>query len=693
MSKKQTITKLITPVPPSLKWTNLAIGLLLIMLQTILLYPLFLNGYSRFVENIEAAHLANAQYLLNHFSEEWNNLWYMGFPVSLTYPPVFPYLIATISYLSQISITHVYRILTAIFMILTPYAIYLFTFYLVKRKTTSFLASLFYILLPNIAYLFIPQIISHTLLAGFTPYRLIAFTQYGEGPHLASLFFIPLAAMYFIKSFRQPDVKNYVLASVFIALTLLTNLFGGISLLIILAIIVLGKMAIYLFNFNYRRLFIIGLLSYLLTAFVYNYDFIQSIFSSTYIHPENATNWPPFLTIFIAVLFLILPATLLIKNKMMGNDSNFKWFVVGLWTLTFLVIPIVYYHFGYSLISQPNRYLPELEIGFAILLGMLVTILWDIFEAKKNQPAMIKKIVAISFTFIALLLVSYSYISKPFYLIRPQSMSNSYEAEIADYLANKVDATTGERVYLTGTPAFWLNAFAEIPQIRGGADNAQPNPWWADAAYQINQGNDAKLAKSWLNIMNVRYILVNHPASGTHYVDYANYERLQDYSSVASFADGGFELLEVPDGNLSLFVQVNQTAHNYTPQIESKTDFNNINRFAEMLNSADLNLVKYQIISPSKYTLQTENLTAGDVIIFKMNYNPRWQAVDQFGHHLKIESIGPNFIKITPQTTGQVSINVYYQSNWIDYLGYTLTALTLIFIVIMLYHRRRKLID
>ncbi len=693
MAKKQKQIQVIEKTKDYTHLINIGMILSLIALQAILLYPMFLDGYSRFTENIEAAHIANAQYILNHFGEKWNPLWYFGFPVHLTYPPVFPYLIAAISSISSLSVNYVYRILTAIFMILTPFSVYLFTLYLTRRKTTAYLSSLLYILLPSIAYLFIPQLAMHTPLAGYAPFRLITFAQYGEGPHLGSIFFIPLAAMYFIKSYREPDIKNYFFASLFIALTMLTNLFGGIALLIILGIIILGKMAIYLFEFNLKRLIVIILLSYFFTAFVYDLNFVQSILQSSYIHPENAAHWPPFLVVFISFTFGILPISLLIRGQMMGNDKNFKWFVPVLWTLVFLIIPVVYYHFGFSLVTQPNRYLPELQIGFGILSAMFITSLWDRYPATINRPTLAKKTVAISVTLITLFLLSYSYISNPYYLINPQPMDKSYEYQIAGWLDQNIDKSTGERVYLTGTPAFWLTAFKEVPQIRGSADNAQPNPWWADASYQINKGDDANLTKSWLNLMNVKYIVINYPESGTHYVDYENYDRFNDYERVAEFADGGFAVLQVPDSNLSLFSVVNTQDDNYVNTIASKKDFNNINNFAAMLNSADNSKLNYQINSASSYTIKSDFMLKGDVIIFKSNYDPRWVATDQNGTNLKIEPIGPNFVEITPATAGAVEIRLTMTSIWSEYLGYISTTMAIVFSVILLFRRKNKFID
>ncbi len=693
MRKKTNNPQIVEERTISSKWINIGLMAALIILQGILIYPLFFDGYSRFVENIEAAHLSNAGYILNHFGEKWNSLWYNGFPTHLTYPPVMPNLVALVTYLTKLNLTHVYRIITAIFLMLTPVSVYMLAKYLTKRKTTAFLASVFYILLPSVAYLFIPQLAMHIPLAGYAPFRLITFAQYGEGPHLASVFFLPLALMYFIKSYRQPDVKNYILAAIFTALTMLTNLFGGVALLMLFAIVVLGKLAIYVFTFSIKRLLVVGALSYALTAFAFDLGFVQSIIQSSYIHPENSIHLPPFLVIFVVMMFGILPIALLVRGKMMGNDENFKWFLAIVWTLVFLTIPTVYYHSGYALMSQPNRYLPELQIGFSIFTAMLVTVWWDLYPANEDKMSFTKKTVSIIATFVVLTLISYSYISKPYYLINPQPMDVTYEYKIAEYLDENIDKESGERTYLTGTPAFWLTAFYDVPQIRGSADNAQSNPWWADISYQINQGEDAQVAKDWLNILNVKNILINYPESGTHYVDFENYDRYINYKEVAKFADGGFQLLEVPDSNLSLFSIINRNDDNFTKTITDKRDFDGIHKFANMIRSVDNSKLEYSIDSQSNYTFKSENIVENDAILFKMNYDPRWKAVDQDGKNVKLESVGPNFVMATPNNTGTVEIKFSIQTIWTEYLGILMTLGAIIFIIIFSINRRNKFID
>ncbi len=701
MSKHKKSNKL--PVEPQvvhpenkylIKFSHGLLIAILLVISGILVYPLLLPGYSRFIENIEGAHLVNARYVLEHFGANWNNLWYFGFPVHLTYPPLVPYLIALLSYLTKIDVSYSYRLVTAFFVWLTPVSLYALVYFLNKKKTTAFLASLMYIVLPCVAYFFIPQIAGGPSIGGYPPYHWIIFAQYGEGPHLVSMFFLPLAVLFFIKSYQFPDMKNYILASLFIALTGLSNLFGAYALLIIILLAVLGKIAIYTFNFNFQRLFFIGALAYCFTAFAYDFNFVQSILLSGYIHPENSIHLPPMLVVFLSFIFGILPLALFLRHKMIGNDDNFRWFLIGAWTLVFLIVATVYYYSGFSLFSQPNRYIPEAQMGFVVLAAMLFTKLLQYISQKyqgikKHSLYVIAKVAI----FISILILSSGYLTRPFFFILPNTMDHSAEYEIATWLNQHIDLKTGDRVYLTGTPAFWLNVFSDVPQIRGGADNAQPNPWWADISYQINKGDDSQILRSWLKILNIKYILVNYPQSGTHYVDYENYERFDGLTEVTKFADGGLVLLTDDSYTPSLFSIIDPAGKKFTDQISSKTNTEAINAFADLLPNQPDSRLSYQIIDSDHYQVDVNNLKPTEKIVFKMNYDSRLTAIDQNGQKVKIETVGPHYVAFTTNNLDSSTIHLTYGTNKSFILGVIITTLGVLVAAVLLASRRKKMID
>ncbi len=439
-------------------------------------------------------------------------------------------------------------------------------------------------------------------------------------------------------------------------------------------------MFIYVFDMNWRRTTLIGLLAYGLTAFAFDYTFIKSILLSGYIHPENTVNWPPFLVIFFVLLFLVVPVTLLVYHMVVGKDKYYPLLTMLMWAGLFLLVAAMYYYFDYNLVTQPNRYLHEAQIGTVTLIAMGMTYLIDNARATDHEEERFTKhlmIIIGIFTFIFGL--SFNYLKNPHWIIEPQTMERSSEKEIAQRLDQIVDADKGERVYLTGTPAFWLNVFSDVPQIRGGADNAQPSPWWADASYVINKSDNEELTQAWLNLLNVKYILVNYPDSGTYYIDYENFERFDDWPIVDKFTEGGLKLYEVPESNISLFTVLNTNDLEKAKTLD-KNDSESVIELAKLLNSADNSRLHYEKLSAGKYNLMIDDLSSSETIVFKMNADERWQA-DINENQYDIETIGPNYMAVTPKTSGNIQITwSVAQSKW-EIIGWIITLLTALSII------------
>lgn len=658
----------------------------LLLLNGILAWPMLQDGFTRFIESIEGAHLVNAAWILEN-GGEWNNLWYFGFPAHLTYPPLLPNLIALIADNFDLTVSHAYRITVGVLIWLIPLGIYLFTRELTKRKTIAVLASLMFIVMPNIAYFIIPEVQTTPAAMGWIPYHWVVLAQYGEGPHLSAILFMLLAATFFLRSLDCRSKINVVATATFLALTMLTNLFAGFALILILVILQLGRMFVYVFDLNWRRMGLIGLLAYGITAFAFDYTFIKSILLSGYVHPENTMNWPPFLVVFFVLLFLIAPITLLVYHQVAGKDKYYPILTMIMWTGLFLLVAVVYYYFDFNLVTQPNRYLHEAQIGAVILVAMGMTYLIDNAQNTFEEEERFTKHLLLTlgiFTFI--LAPSYNYLKNPHWIIQPQSMDHTYEKQMAERLHEIVDIQREERVYLTGTPAFWLNVFSDVPQIRGGADNAQPAPVWADASYLINKSDNENLTKAWLNLLNVKYILVNYPESGTYYVDYENFDRFTNWTVVEEFAEGGFKLYKVPDGNLSVFTVVK------TEELDELTPLDDpakVLKLAELFNRSDNSRLGYEKLSNGHYQLIASDIEPNESIVFKMNYDERWQA-SMNDNHFEIRTVGPNFMAINPKSGEEMEVDwTIKQSKW-EIVGMILSLVTLTAIIYWLIKKENK---
>ncbi|HUC94406.1 MAG TPA: hypothetical protein VMR19_00175 [Candidatus Saccharimonadales bacterium] len=87
----------------------------------------------------------------------------------------------------------------------------------------------------------------------------------------------------------------------------------------------------------------------------------------------------------------------------------------------------------------------------------------------------------------------------------------------------KLAETAGEKlVFTSGTGVFWLNAFYNTPQVRGGRDEVSTNSKWLPISYTLRESTDVNAISKGLNDLNIRYVLVNSEDSPDYYHDFKN---------------------------------------------------------------------------------------------------------------------------------------------------------------------------
>lgn len=98
-------------------------------------------------------------------------------------------------------------------------------------------------------------------------------------------------------------------------------------------------------------------------------------------------------------------------------------------------------------------------------------------------------------------------------------------------------AKPDERVFLSGTTAFWLNAFFDLPQVRGGKDQAAVDPNWRKAVWEIRQGTDVEKSIEWLRKLEVSYLVVHTVESGEFYHDFVHPEKFEEVEGLKKIDD------------------------------------------------------------------------------------------------------------------------------------------------------------
>ncbi len=227
-------------------WDEIFILLITIIFLIILFIPFFLNNS---LDKFDTPGLLSLSWFIKEYTfpdfQGWNPYFFAGFPQGILYPPLFHWLVALLSHIFQLSIA--YKFLITIIAALIPYSIYEFSLKIYKQKSWSLLNTLFILF-------------TLIILPGYLGFNYDAIFDYGLGP---SFMTIPLFFGYL--TFLFDKKKNVSALAVLFSIMLLTNL---VAPLIALIITITYFLLHFRRNKNLSTIFIkLGILIILLTTF------------------------------------------------------------------------------------------------------------------------------------------------------------------------------------------------------------------------------------------------------------------------------------------------------------------------------------------------------------------------------------------------------------------------------------------
>ncbi len=645
----------------------------LLVLNVAVVYPLFQGEYTKYMGSIEAGYISGTKFIVDHFPHlSWNPLWYLGYPFHLFYTPFLPYLIAAINSITAISIGSAYRLVVGSLYVLGPVTFFLFVRQLTRRRFTAFIAALSFSLLPSVAYL-IGEVRSVASGFGYAPWRLVVLSLFGEGPHNSGLAFTPLAALFFLRLLKRPCLGNYILTAIMTSLVALIDLAALYGLAVILAVILLGEIVAGDPLKKLATTFYGALLTYGLCAFWYNLSFIRAPFA--YI----AAGGGDFTFGALAPLLVIgLPIIGGIVLAFSGREELQPLLVVAPWLLVFSVIEAGWYYLEISLSPQPYRYIPELDMAFCMLLAIAVTWATDRLAARGLPNALARPI---GMTVVTALLISLPlpFLRQAWQIVSPNStIEETPEYRMAKFLEGQV---VEERVYVTGTNAFWLNVFTRVVQLRGGMDQGATNPWWAHVTYQINKGEDGELAVLWAKALGLRYIVVNYPDSTVDYKDYQHPDKFEGLLPEV-YRVRGDVVFEVPNCPTEYVRPVYAEKLKSLSPIQDALDVENLRAYLSVVEEElPRSTVDYTWENNDHLVIQAK-LEEGAALLVRMTYDSGWRAsIDGQGVDIKRDPL--SFMVIKPDEPGEYLIHLLHGRVWDEWLGYGVTGVTLLALFIV----------
>ncbi|KPJ70944.1 hypothetical protein AMJ51_00505, partial [Microgenomates bacterium DG_75] len=200
------------------------------------------------------------------------------------------------------------------------------------------------------------------------------------------------------------------------------------------------------------------------------------------------------------------------KKKDLLRDFCLYWlFIFGFLTLL-------------RFLSDPDFWLDwiaygtELQFGLAILFGLLFELLTKRVEKKKASVILV-------LASLLLIVVWLPIFNQAVLGTLQPNITQTIEYKLSKQISET--ASSGERVFLSGTTAFWLNAFFDIPQVRGGVDQASTDPNWRKATWELREGTNPEKSVKWLKDLDVSYLVVHTEESKEFYHDFTSPEKFE----------------------------------------------------------------------------------------------------------------------------------------------------------------------
>ncbi len=657
----------------------------LTVLNVALVAPLFKGGYTPSMGSIEPAFLALERFISENFPHiEWNRLWYFGFPFFLFYTPALHFAVAGIHNLLGSSITSTYRVLTAIFYVCTPASFFLLVRYLTRRNFPAVIASLAYSLMPSFCYL-IPAVRTEggIIYFGYAPWQLIVFLAYGEGPHITSLAFAPLAVIGMIHALRNPSFKNNILAALGISSVALINWVGLFGLVISLVVIVASELLLGNFLEKLKTtLLIIGIV-YGLCAFWYNYSFIRAGlgfgvgFGGGGLTKTISNHW------WIFIVAILVACAISIRFFLNRPQRQILFIALG-WLLPFGGIIFGWYLMGIVLAPEPNRYMPEMNLAAAFIFGLLASWVYD-----KLQE--IRKDMVLSYGFCFILLIGMGITSLPYLQVAQKitqpikDITKTSEYLVAKWLEN--NTLSDEVVFLSGSHSLWLNAFTNVPQLRGGVDFASINPWWDQVKYQMVAGDRGQTSVLLAKAFGIKYIVVSSPGSADHYNDFSFPQKFSGLLQKV-YDHEGMAIYQVPLKNARLLLRINLKDYAQLPAIRGAADEQSLSQYIDLLDRSVI-ISNYKFVNSGRLEFTADLDNSDEAILLRMTYHAGWQAYCN-GSPVPIRQDQLGFMLIEPGVKGQCSFVLVHRLLLDQWLGVGLTSLTIVAICIAFLRARSR---
>ncbi|MEK7166253.1 MAG: hypothetical protein AAB874_05600, partial [Patescibacteria group bacterium] len=422
----------------------------------------------------------------------WFPNWYLGLPLRFVTGPVVPLVVLGIHKISGFSVGTAYLIFVGCMWLVGGVGLKSLVSELGGGKKSGWLACLLFLMLP--AHLFL--------------------LSYGNGLHHLTISMLSAIIFIWLKALKKWNILWPVLLILLISLTLLIDV-GGI-----LAVVVAGITVIFLgprqdWLEGWVKLILVVLTAISIATIWYTPRFWWILLGNPSFGGKPLANVIPFILQLLQAIIPLLLGVWFVQKRYRLTDKLTLFGV--LFGSSFLFLTLIRFLSDVDFWMDWTGYFLELQLAVSVLGGILLS-------------RYIKR------WYITLIIISILTISNGaifFKLYKPNEKDSVYKKGILQMISSQV--LPGSRVFLSGSPVFWLGAVKQnLLQVRGGRDEVSTHPTWAMGAYQIREGIDIEILRNWLSVFGVSELIYHSESSREPFKDFKNPERFKEFSEVIS---------------------------------------------------------------------------------------------------------------------------------------------------------------
>jgi hypothetical protein len=588
-------------------------SLLLLLLSAALVWPLFQLEYLNNWYSIESTFIADARMLGARLPHPgWQPLWYCGTRFDYIYPPALRYGTALLSKLGGVSTARAYHFYTGTLYVFGIVAVYWMTRTGSGSRGQAWLASAGVALLSP-SFLLLPVIRQDSLY--WIPQRLHVLMAYGEGPHISALSVLPAALALSFLGLRGKRPLALAGAAVLCALTVANNFYGAVALAIFFPVLAWSvwvgrpERAIW-----FRAIGIVAL-AYALCAFWLTPSYLRVTARNLSLVATPGQTGPRLIAVAAMLVFGI-------ATWRWGRgkpERTWAIFVAGC-TLFLSLYVLGLYFFGWHIVGDAPRLIPELDLALVLAGTTLVSALWRRPLRRQAWLRVLAILIPLAAAYPATRYLRHAYFPFP----RAADIENQYDFLMSRWVQ---DHLPGERVLPAGTVRLWYDGWFDLAQQDGGSAQGTLNQVLPAAQYQIAAGDRGETAILWMQALGTDAVIVPDPTSPEHYRDYQNPYKFRGLAPVIHDDQHGTVIYRIPRIHPGIGRVVKPAEMAALAPIVGNGDVPALTRYVEAIENPRQGPTQVTWKSFDEAEVQS-HVPVGQAILLQETYDPAWRAYE-----------------------------------------------------------------